>query len=121
MLPYEKPNHLLGIGDLKSVEQVVKSGIDTMDSSHPTRCARHGLLFTADGGRKILAGASKFDLGAPVSGCECYTCQNFSMAYLNHLFKANELTAYTLATIHNLYFMVKLMENYRQMILEDRL
>jgi len=121
LLPEEKPNHLLGIGDLKSVEQVVKSGIDTMDSSHPTRCARHGLLFTNTGGRKILASSAKLDYGKPVSGCECYTCRNYSMAYLNHLFKANELTGYTLATIHNLYYMVKLMKHYRQLILEDRL
>ncbi|MDR3646549.1 MAG: tRNA guanosine(34) transglycosylase Tgt [Candidatus Babeliales bacterium] len=121
LLPEEKPNHLLGIGDLKSVEQVVKSGIDTMDSSHPTRCARHGLLFTSDGGRKILAGSAKFDFGAPVPGCECYTCQNYSMSYLNHLFKASELTAYTLATIHNVHYMVKLMQTYRQLILEDKI
>lgn len=120
-LPQEKPNHLLGIGDLKSVEQVVKSGIDTMDSSHPTRCARHGLLFTHSGGRKILASSSRLDFGQPEAGCLCYTCQNYSMAYLTHLFKANELTGYTLATIHNLYFMVNLMKCYREMILEDRL
>lgn len=121
LLPEEKPNHLLGIGDLKSVEQVVKSGIDTMDSSHPTRCARHGLLFSNVGGRKILASTAKLDFGPPVADCQCYTCQNYSMAYLNHLFKANELTGYTLATIHNLHYMVNLMANYRQMILEDRL
>lgn len=121
LLPNEKPNHLLGIGDLKSVENVVKSGIDTMDSSHPTRCARHGLLFTTDGGRKILASAAKFNFGPPVVGCQCYTCQNYSMSYLNHLFKANELTGYTLATIHNLYYMVKLMEYYRQLILQDKI
>lgn len=120
-LPQEKPNHLLGIGDLTSLEPCIKLGIDTFDSSHPTRCARHGLLFTFNGMVKILKGSHRTNFNPPDSNCDCYTCKNYSMAYIQHLFKANELTGYTLATIHNLHFMIKLMEHYRTMILEDKI
>ncbi len=120
-LPRDKPNHLLGIGDLKSLEPCIKLGIDTFDSSHPTRCARHGLLFTFNGMIKILNAHNRNNFTAPDPDCICYTCTHYSLAYLHHLFKAKELTGYTLATIHNLHFMVKLMERYRQAILEDRL
>jgi len=121
LLPEDKPNHLLGIGDLNSMETCIKSGIDTMDSSHPTRCARHGLLFTFNGTLKILNSSNRYNFGPIEKDCMCFTCQNYSVAYLNHLFKANEMTGFTLATIHNLHFMIKLMEHYRNMILEDKI
>ncbi len=121
MLPDDKPNHLLGIGDLTSLEPCIKLGIDTFDSSHPTRCARHGLLFSFNGTIKIMNSAQKMNMEAPDSNCECYTCTHYSMAYLHHLFKAKEMTGYTLATIHNLHFMVQLMAQYRQRILDDDL
>ncbi|MEX0849014.1 MAG: tRNA guanosine(34) transglycosylase Tgt [Candidatus Dependentiae bacterium] len=121
MLPIEKPNHLLGIGDLTSLEPCIKLGIDTFDSSHPTRCARHGLLFSFNGMIKIMNSAQKQNMLAPDPQCACYTCTHYSMAYLHHLFKAKEMTGYTLATIHNLCFMVKLMEQFRQRILNDEL
>lgn len=120
-LPSDKPNHLLGIGDLKSLETVIKRGIDTMDSSHPTRCARHGLLFTKQGGMKILHQSNKERFTAPELGCTCFVCTNYTAAYLHHLFKANEMTGYTLATIHNLHFMMNLMAEYREKILHDEL
>lgn len=120
-LPDEKPNHLLGIGDLESLEQCVPLGIDTFDSSYPTRAARHGLLLTADGGIKVERGENANHFGPIEHSCSCYTCQNFTLGYLHHLFKAKELTAYTLATVHNLHFMVELMRAYRAAILEDRL
>lgn len=120
-LPDEKPNHLLGIGDLESLEQCVPLGIDTFDSSYPTRAARHGLLLTADGGIKVERGENANHFGPIEHSCTCYTCQNFTLGYLHHLFKAKELTAYTLATVHNLHFMVELMRAYRAAILEDRL
>lgn len=120
-LPEDKPNHLLGIGDLASIEPIVSLGIDTFDSSHPTRCARHGLLFTTNGFVKI-AHASNATSFRPIDDqCACYTCQHFTRAYLHHLLKASELTLYTLATIHNLHFMVTLMEDYRKKILNDEL
>lgn len=121
LIPVEKPNHLLGIGDLASLQPSIEQGIDTFDSSHPTRCARHGLLFTTQGFVKILNASHKNDFTAPDAHCSCYTCRNYSRAYLHHLFKANELTGYTLATIHNVHFMVQLMATYRAAILNDEL
>jgi len=118
-LPDEKPNHLLGIGDLESLEACVPLGIDTFDSSYPTRAARHGLLLTEEGGIKVERGANANHFGPIEHDCTCWTCQNFTLAYLHHLFKAKELTAYTLATVHNLHFMVALMRKYRAAILQD--
>jgi queuine tRNA-ribosyltransferase len=120
-LPTDKPNHLLGIGDLASIEPCVQLGIDTFDSSHPTRCARHGLLFTTNGTVKIAHASNRSNFRPVDEQCTCYTCQNFTRAYLHHLLKAGELTLYTLATIHNLHFMVKLMEQYRRKILDGSL
>lgn len=121
LLPTDKPNHLLGIGDLASIEPCISLGVDTFDSSHPTRCARHGLLFTNNGFVKI-GHAVNSTLFEPIdTTCSCYTCKHFTRAYLHHLFKANELSAYTLATIHNLHFMVQLMADYRQKILNDEI
>lgn len=120
-LPEEKPNHLLGIGDLASLEQCVPLGIDTFDSSYPTRAARHGLLLTGSGGVKVERGEMAERSGPVEEGCSCWTCQHFSVGYLNHLFKAKELTAYTLATIHNLHFMVELMRKTREEILADKI
>jgi len=118
-LPEEKPNHLLGIGDLESLEQCIPLGIDTFDSSYPTRAARHGFLLTNEGGIKVEK-ADNANHFAPIEReCSCWTCQHYTLAYLHHLFKANELTAYTLASVHNLHFMVELMKRYRQSILDD--
>lgn len=121
LLPVDKPNHLLGIGDLTSIEPCIRLGIDTFDSSHPTRCARHGLLFTSSGPKKILQSQHKQDFNPIDRSCSCIVCQKYSLAYIHHLFKANEMTGYSLATIHNLHFMVQLMANYRTAILNDAL
>lgn len=120
-LPSDKPNHLLGIGDLESIETCVTLGIDTFDSSHPTRCARHGLLFTSTGNVKIGNTANKMAFEPIDKNCACIVCKKFTRAYLHHLFKANELSGYTLASIHNLHFMVQLMANYRKQILNDEI
>ena len=120
-LPEDKPNHLLGIGDLPSIQPCIELGIDTMDSSHPTKCARHGMLFTSEGTLKILNSRFKNDFTTIDPACSCYTCNHYSRAYLRHLFKANELTAYSLASIHNIHYMMQLMKSYRQAILEDRI
>jgi queuine tRNA-ribosyltransferase len=121
LLPEDKPNHLLGIGDLASIQPIVELGIDTFDSSHPTRCARHGLLFTFGGFVKIGHASNATNFRPIDDNCTCYTCQHFTRAYLHHLFKAAELSAYTLATIHNLHFMVQLMTEYRQKIMNGEL
>lgn len=120
-LPVEKPNHLLGIGDLESLKQCIPLGVDTFDSSYPTRAARHGMLLTQEGRLKVEQGSHINHFGPIEPTCGCWTCKHFTLGYLHHLFKANELTAYTLATIHNLYFMVELMRRYREAILEDRI
>src|SRR3984957_8228322 len=104
-LPTDKPVHLLGIGDLASLQLCVPLGIDTFDSSYPTRAARHGLLLTPNGGLNITKAEGAKNFGPPVPDCQCPTCTRFSMAYLHHLFKAREITALTLATIHILHFM----------------
>lgn len=119
LLPTDKPNHLLGIGDLTSIDRCIPLGIDTFDSSYPTRAARHGILLTPQGGLNITKteNASKFHA---LENCECPTCSKFTLAYLHHLFKAHELTSMSLASIHNLHFMVQLMQKYREGIFEDR-
>jgi len=120
-LPEDKPNHLLGIGDLLSLEECIKSGVDTFDSSHPTRCARHGLVFTKRGNVKILNSVNREYFRPIEDDCTCMVCQNFTVAYLHHLFKAKEMTAYTLASIHNLHYMIQLMADYRRRIMEGEL
>lgn len=120
-LPQDKPNHLLGIGDLESLDQCVPLGVDTFDSSYPTRAARHGMLLTKEGHLKVEKGAHSNHFGPIEHGCSCWTCQHFTLAYLHHLFKANELTAYTLATIHNLHFMVEKMRAVREAIASDQI
>ena len=117
-LPPEKPNHLLGIGDLPSIEQCIPLGIDTFDSSYPTKCARHGLLLTFNGPIKIEQHQWHNELkhfsDAPL-------CKEYSAAYLHHLFQAHESVAHTLASIHNIHFMMELMRRYREMILRDEI
>jgi len=120
-LPENKPNHLLGIGDLESIEMCVPLGIDTFDSSYPTRAARHGVLLTEKGNLKVTKSTNALNFAPIEEGCTCFTCQKFSLAYLHHLFKANEITGLTLATIHNLHFMVSLMGRYREKILRDEI
>lgn len=120
-LPLEKPNHLLGIGDLESLHLTIPLGIDTFDSSYPTRAARHGILLTEKGPLKITKKGHATAFYSPEEGCSCSTCENFTLAYLHHLFKANELTAMSLATTHNLHFMVHFMKSCRNKILSGSL
>lgn len=120
-LDYTKPNHLLGIGDLESIEEIIKRGIDTFDSSHPTKCARHGLLFTHQGNIKITQSKHSASFEPIDSQCQCFTCTSYTRSYLHHLIKAHELSFFTLASIHNLAFMVHLMKAYRNAILKDLL
>ena len=120
-LPTDKPNHLLGIGDLESIIASIPHGIDTFDSSYPTRAARHGVLL-ADGGVVKMDRMVHADcFGPPVSDCTCTTCTRFSLGYLHHLFKASELTAMALATAHNLHYMVQFMRRLREKILRDEI
>jgi queuine tRNA-ribosyltransferase len=120
-LPWHAPNHLLGIGDPTSLRECIPLGIDTFDSSHPTKCARHGYLFTKQGGIKIIQSKYKAMMEPIDETCDCLTCKQYSLAYLHHLFKAREMTGMLLATMHNLFFMTRLMRFYRECILNDEL
>lgn len=118
-LPDQKPNHLLGIGDLESIAACIPLGIDTFDSSYPTKAARHGMALTSDKSLNLTK-MQYSTLFEPIDkACSCSTCKNYTVAYLNHLFKAREIAALTLTTIHNLHFMVNLMKDYRQAIEYD--
>jgi len=119
LLPKEKPNHLLGIGDLESINMGVKLGIDTFDSSYPTRAARHGVALSWKGPIKLTRADNKQNFGPIEKSCSCPTCKRFSLAYLHHLFKAKELSALSLASIHNLHFMVEYMADIREKIASD--
>ena len=117
-LPQDKPRYLMGVGSPEDIFEGVARGVDIFDSALPTRTARNGALFTALG-RQDIQNARYKDWDKPIDpGCDCYTCRTFSAAYLHHLFKSKELLAYRLATIHNLRFILKLMEQIRQAILD---
>ena len=120
-IPSDRPNHLLGIGDLESIDQSIPLGIDTFDSAYPTKAARHGTILTKKGKIKLSTLTNALNFGPIEKDCMCPTCKKFSMAYVHHLFKAKELIAFTLTSIHNLYFMVEQMRTYREMILRDEL
>jgi queuine tRNA-ribosyltransferase len=118
MLPKDKPRYLMGVGSPEDLIEGVSRGIDLFDSALPTRIARNGGIFTRSG-RIIIRNSHFKDRDEPLDeGCDCYTCSNFSAAYLNHLFRCKELLAYRLATIHNLRFILRLVAQMRQTILD---
>lgn len=118
LMPYERPNHLLGIGDLPSIEQCIPLGIDTFDSSYPTKCARHGIMLAENGPINLTRTIWK-TVHEPLSAAPW--CKAYTAAYLHHLFKAHETTAHTLLSIHNIDYMMKLMRRYREKILRDEI
>lgn len=116
-LPPDHPVHLLGIGDLESLAGCMPYGIDTFDSSYPTKAARHGHILRNDEPIRIKQAKYSHDFTPIDNECPCPTCTQYTRCYLHHLYKANELTYLTLATIHNVHFMVELMKRYREKIL----
>lgn len=119
ILPENKPRHFLGIGAVEDLFGGVENGVDTFDCVAPTRMARNGALETKDGRLNINNAKYKTDFTPIESDCECSTCKNYTRAYLSHLFRAEELFAYRLASIHNLHFVVNLVKKIRQSILDD--
>ena len=119
ILPEDKPRHLLGIGEPEDIFMGVESGVDLFDCVAPTRNARNGSLYTKNGKINILNAKYKNDFGPVEKGCGCYTCKSYSIAYVSHLFRGKEMLAATLASIHNLYFIVSLVKKIRQSILDD--
>lgn len=120
ILPEGKPRHLLGIGEPEDLFMGVENGVDLFDCVAPTRIARNGSLYTKTGKINIFNAKFIKDFNNIDEGCECYTCKSYTRAYLSHLFRAKEMLAATLASIHNIYFINKLVADMRQAILEDR-
>jgi queuine tRNA-ribosyltransferase len=120
VLPVDKPRYLMGVGSPEDIVRGVAAGIDMFDSALPTRVARNGALFTRFGRIDIANARYEADKSPIDIGCGCSTCQRFSAGYVHHLFRAKELLAYRLATLHNLYFMRKMMTDVRQSILDER-
>ena len=120
ILPQSKPRHLLGMGaEPRDLFIGVKYGCDTFDCVAPTRQARNGALYTPDGRINIKNAKYRQQFSPVDPTCDCYLCQNFTAAYLHHLFKTNEITGKTLASIHNERFVVRTTDRIRQSILDD--
>jgi queuine tRNA-ribosyltransferase len=117
ILPEEKPRHLLGIGEPEDLFMAVENGCDLFDCVAPTRIGRNGTFYTSHGKINILNAQFTSDFTPIEEGCECYTCMNFSKAYVGHLFRAKELLANTLGSIHNLHFIIHLVKKMREAIL----
>jgi queuine tRNA-ribosyltransferase len=119
ILPEEKPRHLLGIGEPEDLFMGIENGVDLFDCVLPTRLGRNGTIYTKNG--KIIIGNTKFrtDYTPIEADCQCYTCKNYTRAYIAHLFHGKEMLAGTLASTHNLYFIVNLVKRIRQSIIDD--
>jgi queuine tRNA-ribosyltransferase len=117
LLPADRPRYVMGVGMPEELAEYVARGVDMMDCVLPSRNARNGCLFTRDG-RVLIKQTQYKDDARPVDeGCGCYTCRNFSRAYLRHLFQAGEMGFSTLATLHNLQRYLDIMREIRQSIL----
>ncbi|MEL4358041.1 MULTISPECIES: tRNA guanosine(34) transglycosylase Tgt [unclassified Luteococcus] len=113
-LPFDKPRHLLGISEPDDFFAAVAAGADTFDCVNPSRVARNAAIYTADGRYNLTTARNRRSLEPLEDGCDCYTCQHYTRAYLHHLFKAKEMLASTLATIHNERFTVRLVDSIRR-------
>ena len=118
-MPPDRPRYLMGVGSPEDIVEGISRGIDIFDSALPTRVARNGALYTRKGRVNIRRSTYREDMGPVEEDCRCFTCRNYSAAYLHHLFRCEELLAYRLATIHNLFFMQQLIEQCRRTIGED--
>jgi queuine tRNA-ribosyltransferase len=120
ILPEEKPRHLLGIGEPEDLFMGVENGVDLFDCVGPTRIARNGTMFTKNGKINIMNARFVKDFKPIEEDCGCDTCKNYTRSYLSHLFRAKEMLGATLASIHNIYFINKLVSDMRQAIIEDK-
>ncbi|WP_395939854.1 tRNA guanosine(34) transglycosylase Tgt [Arthrobacter sp. CAN_C5] len=115
-LPENKPRHLLGISEPDDLFTGIENGADTFDCVSPTRVARNSAFYTPDGRWNLSNARFKKDFTPLVDGCDCYTCTNYTRAYIHHLFKAKEMVSATLISIHNERFIVKLVDDARDAI-----
>ncbi len=120
-LPENKPRYLMGVGSPDALVEGVIRGIDMFDCVLPTRIARNGTCMTSNGRLVVKNKKYERDFTPLDPNCDCYTCKNYSRAYIRHLFKSNEILGARLTTYHNLYFLLKLMEDVRKAILNDSL
>ncbi|MEY3882317.1 MAG: hypothetical protein RIQ94_3113, partial [Pseudomonadota bacterium] len=120
-MPIDKPRYLMGVGTPEDLVEAVRRGIDMFDCVMPTRNARNGHLFTSFGVVKIRNSQYEFDNKPLDETCGCYTCQNYSRAYLRHLDKCKEMLGSRLNTIHNLYYYLSLMQGMRDAIEKQEL
>ncbi len=121
LLPQDKPRYLMGIGYVVDILEAVERGIDLFDCVLPTRNARNGTLFTSEG--RVIIKNKKYERDTrPLDeNCSCYTCQNFSRAYLHHLYERQEISSLILNTIHNLHFYLDFLKKIRQAIQSNSL
>ena len=119
-MPKNKPRYLMGVGTPDCFLEGVLRGVDMFDCVLATRIARNGTVFTRNGRLVIRNATYARDFEPLEEGCDCYACQHFSRAYIRHLIKAEEITGARLASIHNLRFLIRMMEEIRQAIMEDR-
>ncbi len=119
ILPEEKPRHLLGIGEPEDLFMGIENGVDLFDCVLPTRLGRNGTLYTKTGKIHITNTEYRTDTTPIENDCECYTCKNYTKAYICHLFHGKEMLGGTLASIHNIHFIVNLTKNIRQSILNE--
>jgi queuine tRNA-ribosyltransferase len=119
-MPKDKPRYLMGVGTPEDLIENIYRGVDMFDCVMPTRNARNGTLFTSFGRLNIRKAQFKTDEKPLDESCSCYTCQNYSRAYLNHLYRAGEMTYFRLASIHNIHYYLNLMKEAREAILDQR-
>jgi len=119
-MPKEKPRYLMGVGTPEDLIEGIDRGVDMFDCVMPTRNARNGTLFTSFGRLNIRNAKFKEDEKPVDEACECYTCKNYSRAYLNHLYKSGEMSYFRLASIHNLHYYLNLMKEAREAIIADK-
>jgi len=119
ILPAEKPRHLLGIGEPEDLFMGIENGVDLFDCVLPTRLGRNGTIYTKSGKIHIMNSEFRDDISPIEKDCPCYTCTHYSRSYICHLFRGKEMLAGTLASIHNIYFIVNLVKKIRQSILAD--
>ena len=119
LMPEDKPRYLMGVGTPDYLVEGAIAGIDMFDCVLPTRLGRHGTILTNEGRKIVRDKKHEEDFGPMEEGCTCYACQNYSAAYIRHLFKANEILGMRLATWHNIHFLLHLMEQVRDAIAAD--
>jgi queuine tRNA-ribosyltransferase len=118
ILPEDKPKHLLGISEPDDMFEAVEQGIDTFDCVSPTRVARNGAAYTQGGRINIKGSKYREDFTPLESECSCYTCKNYTRAYIHHLFRAKDINASMLMSLHNEFFIIQLVKQMRESLID---